>query len=147
MDIAYRTVVLLSIKPELADKIFTGEKKYEYRREMFGREMGKVIVYASAPVKKVIGEFNNGGIKFGRIDDIWRATKDESGISEESFYQYFSPLHWGHVLKIDNPVLYDKPLDLKSYGIIHPPQSFRYLSFCGGKPMLNKRGLNERIYM
>jgi len=50
--------VLLSIKPEFADKIFDGTKKYEFRRRIFKKEgVKKVIVYVTSPVQKIIGEF------------------------------------------------------------------------------------------
>ena len=51
--------VLLSIKPEYAEKIFEGTKKYEFRRSVFkNRNVKTVVVYASSPVQKVIGEFD-----------------------------------------------------------------------------------------
>lgn len=51
--------VLLSIKPEFTHKIFDGTKKYEFRKKVFKDEnIRKVIVYASSPEKKVLGEFD-----------------------------------------------------------------------------------------
>jgi predicted transcriptional regulator len=50
------TSVLLSIKPEFADKIFCGLKRYEFRKVLFkNRNVKKIVVYASAPIRKVIG--------------------------------------------------------------------------------------------
>ena len=50
--------VILSIKPEFANKIFNGTKKFEFRRTLFkNKEIKMIIVYASAPISKVIGEF------------------------------------------------------------------------------------------
>ncbi len=46
--------VVLSIKPEFANKIFNGTKKYEFRRAIFKNEKVKfIIVYASLPIRKV----------------------------------------------------------------------------------------------
>ena len=62
------TAVLLSIKPEFAKKIFAGTKKFEFRKSIFKyQNINKIIVYASSPVKKVIGEFLIDKIL---IDDI-----------------------------------------------------------------------------
>ena len=36
--------VLLSIKPEFVQEIFTGKKKYEYRKAIFTRSVDKVVV-------------------------------------------------------------------------------------------------------
>jgi len=50
--------VLLSIKPKYAEMILSGEKKYEFRRAIFKKPgISKVVIYASSPVSKVIGEF------------------------------------------------------------------------------------------
>ena len=50
--------VLLSIKPEFAEKIFDGTKKFEFRKSIFkNTDVQTVIVYASSPVQQVIGEF------------------------------------------------------------------------------------------
>ena len=51
--------VLLSIKPEYAEKIFSGEKRYEFRKAVFKNQLIQtVVVYATMPVGKIIGEFN-----------------------------------------------------------------------------------------
>jgi len=50
--------VILSIKPEYAFKIFNGTKLFEFRKAIFKNPaVKKVIVYASSPVQRVIGEF------------------------------------------------------------------------------------------
>jgi len=50
--------VLLSIKPEYAEKILNGEKKYEFRKVLpKNKSITKVIIYATMPIGKVIGEF------------------------------------------------------------------------------------------
>ena len=50
--------VILSIKPQFAEKIFEGSKKFEFRRSIFKNPNVKIIiVYGSAPISKIIGEF------------------------------------------------------------------------------------------
>ena len=49
--------VLLSIKPEFADKIFNGTKKYEFRRSIFKENIKIIVVYVSYPVQEIVGEF------------------------------------------------------------------------------------------
>ncbi len=83
--------VVLSIKPEYADKIFDGTKKFEFRRAIFKNDSLKtVIVYASSPVQQVIGEFEIERIINCDIDDLWDQPQDFSGITEEYLYQYFA---------------------------------------------------------
>ena len=53
--------VVLSIKPQFTNKIFDGTKKFEFRKAIFkNKNVTSVIVYASSPVQKVIGEFEIG---------------------------------------------------------------------------------------
>ena len=48
--------ILLSIKPEYAEKILSGEKRYEFRRKLCKREIDKIYIYATRPVQKVIAD-------------------------------------------------------------------------------------------
>ena len=44
-------IALLSLRPEFAERIFDGTKKYEYRKRVFVREdVDKVVVYATDPL-------------------------------------------------------------------------------------------------
>ncbi len=118
---------LLSIKPEFASKIFEGEKKFEFRRSIFKRPVERVIVYASSPVCKVIGEFEIEELVSDDLEKLWKKTKKHAGITEDYFYAYFSEKEMGHAIKIGNTKKYRKPLLLKeAFGVI-PPQSFLYL--------------------
>ena len=42
--------VLLSIKPEFVEAIFSGEKLYEYRKAIFKKNVTTVVIYATKPV-------------------------------------------------------------------------------------------------
>jgi len=120
--------VLLSIKPEFALKIFTGEKKYEFRRVIFkNKKIEKVFVYASSPVKKVIGEFEIETILTDNISILWEQTRQHSGISEEYFYSYFNNKVIGHAIKVKSFKVYEKPLCIKKDFQAIPPQSFIYV--------------------
>jgi predicted transcriptional regulator len=120
--------VLLSIKPEFANKIFDGTKKYEYRRVVFkNKKVNKIIVYASAPVSKVIGEFDFEKVLQDKPELLWQSTKNDSGITKEYFCKYFNGKETGFAIKVNNTYRYKKPLNLaKAYGL-RPPQSFCYL--------------------
>ena len=120
--------VVLSIKPEFANKIFDGSKKFEFRRSIFrNKEVKSIIVYASFPVQKVIGEFEIAEIYNDDLDSLWRLTKDYSGISEDYFYQYFSDKEKGFAIKIKNKRKYKTPKCLREDFKLNPPQSFAYV--------------------
>lgn len=120
--------VLLSIKPEFADRIFDGTKKYEYRRMIFkNSDVKKVIVYASSPVRRVIGEFEVEGVLRASPEEIWRATKEHAGISKDSFFAYFALKEEGFAIKIRHARRYRRARCLQSSYNVVPPQSFCYL--------------------
>ncbi len=120
--------VILSIKPEFAFKIFDGTKRYEFRRSLFkNKDVKSVVVYASAPVSKVIGEFEIDRILYDDLDSLWADTKKESGISKEYYYQYFTGKNRGYAIRVKRIRKYDKHLCIrKEYGL-NPPQSFAYV--------------------
>lgn len=120
--------VVLSIKPEFAYKIFDGSKKFEFRKTIFkNKDVKLIIVYASSPVQKVIGEFEIAEIYNDDLDSLWRLTKDNSGISEDYFYQYFSDKEKGFAIKIKNKRKYKTPKCLRQDFKLNPPQSFAYV--------------------
>lgn len=121
--------VLLSIKPEFADKIFNGTKKFEFRRTIFKNPKVKnVVVYASSPIQKVIGEFEIEEIITHKPSKLWDITKKHSGISENYFFEYFADKKTGFAIRIKSPLRYKKPKCIKADYKVSPPQSFLYLS-------------------
>ncbi len=119
--------VVLSIKPEFANKIFDGTKKYEFRKAIFKNEKIKtVIVYASSPVKRVIGEFEIEKIINHDIDTLWALTQQYSGISKDYFYQYFADRELGYAIKIKSIKKYRRSKCLLEDFNLLPPQSFAY---------------------
>ncbi len=120
--------VLLSIKPEFATKIFDGTKKYEFRRAIFKNpNIKKIIVYASSPIKKIIGEFEIEQILSHDINTLWNKTKKHSGISEDYFFEYFGDKEYGYAIKIKSTKLYKIPKCIREDFNLYPPQSFLYL--------------------
>lgn len=121
--------VLLSIKPEYAFKIFEGIKKFEFRKIIFKNpNIKKVIVYASSPVRQVIGEFEIEDIYSESPDLLWETTKEHSGISEDFFFEYFAERDLAHAIKIKKTRKYRKPLCIKADFNATPPQSYMYIS-------------------
>ena len=120
--------VILSIKPEFAEKIFNGSKKYEFRRSIFkDPTVNKIIVYASAPISKIIGEFEIDKILRSELASLWSKTKEYSGISEEYYLKYFEGKKEGYALKIKKTHKYEDYLSIKDDLGLFPPQSFAYL--------------------
>ena len=119
--------IILSIKPEYANKIFLGEKMFEYRKCIFrDKTVKNVIVYSTDPIRKIIGEFEIDSILHLDLGELWCNTKDYSGISEDFFMNYFKNKSFGYAIKIKNAKLYDKPKSIEEYGV-KPPQTLVYI--------------------
>lgn len=120
--------VLLSIKPEYAFKIFEGSKKYEFRKIIFKRkDIEKVIVYASSPVQKVIGEFEIADILCEETELLWQMTQQYAGISKEFYDQYFENRDRAFAIQVGSVKEYVHPKTLSDFDIDFAPQSFAYL--------------------
>jgi predicted transcriptional regulator len=121
--------VVLSIKPQFANKIFDGTKKFEFRKAIFkNQNVTSVLVYASSPVQKVIGEFEIEKIFNLDLKELWDKTKDHSGITEAYFYEYFENREQGFAIQIKNKTRFENPKCLKADYNLAPPQSFAYWS-------------------
>ncbi|MGD9678711.1 MAG: ASCH domain-containing protein [Vulcanibacillus sp.] len=121
--------VILSIRPEFVERIFSGIKRFEYRKVIFKRnDISTVVVYATKPYGKVVGEFEIGDIIMNNPKELWKQTKGYSGISKSYFNEYFEGRDQGFAIKIKSCKKYDKPLDLSAYdnSIKVAPQSFCY---------------------
>lgn len=121
--------VLLSIKPEFADKIFSGEKRFEYRRSLFRRAgVTTVVVYATQPTGMIVGEFDISAVLEGDPAGIWERTKQYSGISSDFFFQYFSGKKHGYAIKIGKVRKYQESINpYSTEESFVAPQSFKYL--------------------
>ena len=47
--------VLLSIRPDYVELISGGVKRVEFRRRPFARDVARIVIYATGPVKKLVG--------------------------------------------------------------------------------------------
>ncbi|PLV53276.1 ASCH domain-containing protein [Erwinia sp. B116] len=122
--------VLLSIKPEYVNKILSGEKKFEFRKVNFSKKgITKVLIYATKPVGKLVGEFEVKEIHQGSPDCIWNITQYFAGIDKKYFDSYYQGRDKAVAIAIGEVNIYKKPIDLDSLGgKITPPQSFCYIS-------------------
>lgn len=119
--------VILSIKPEFVEKIFSGEKKYEYRKVLFKQKVDTVYIYASRPISKIVGEFKIEEIICDTPENIWNLTKEQSGVTKKFFYKYYEGKDKGVALKIKDCKEYEEGVNPGSLvANFKVPQSFIY---------------------
>jgi predicted transcriptional regulator len=115
---------IISVKPEYVEKIFSGEKQFEYRKNYINASL--FIIYATAPTSAVVGMINASVTK-ATPDYIWRYTNHVAGISKEAFFEYFNGKEKAFAYHICGIVKFPKPIPLEYFGLKRPPQSFCYL--------------------
>lgn len=121
---------LLSIKPEYVAKILTGEKTFEFRRKVFKRDdIDTLVIYASAPIQRVVAEAHIRRIHTDTPESIWENTHTRGGISHDKYMAYFHDTTVAHAIELSNVNKFDIPLRLSEYTprLTCPPQSFAYI--------------------
>ena len=119
--------MLLSINPEYVEMIFSGIKKYEFRKSQCKRHIDGIIIYCTSPVMKVVGEVAVTSILVDEPDKIWQTVKNEAGITRKFYNQYYSGRRNAVAYHLGNIEQYKEPKELKDFGISHAPQSFVYI--------------------
>lgn len=119
--------ILLSVNPEYVERIFSGEKRYEYRKRLPKEPIDKIIIYSTYPEMKVIGEVEVVDFIFGSPTAVWEQTKKSAGISREKYRKYFKGCKIAYAYQLGLTITYDTPKLLSDFGISNPPQSFIYL--------------------
>ncbi len=123
------TQIILSIKPEYAEKILKKEKKYEFRKERIDNRNLIVIMYATDPVRKLVGYFYVSKIHKDLPRNLWKRFGNEGGIEKGKFEKYYKDNKIGFALQIGKVCKFKNPVD--PFLLLHqfkPPQSFKYLN-------------------
>ncbi len=120
--------ILLSIKPEYTQKIFSGEKKYEFRKQRPISIIEMVLIYESAPSKNIVGWFTVKRILSGSPEDIWERCKNSGGIERKEYFAYCNGRKCIYALEIDSILQFGSPINpLEICSDFRPPQNFSYL--------------------
>ena len=124
----------MSIKPEYVDKIFSGKKKYEYRKRMCKEKIDTIIVYSSSPIQKVVGELKIKQVLYDKKSIIWDKTNMYGGITKTKYDKYYENCDYAVAYEIEKAILYDKQKDLKDFNVRTAPQSYVYITNKGVDP-------------
>lgn len=131
-------ILLLSIKPEYAAKIFSGEKTVELRRVRTRLTQDDIVlVYVSSPTKALVGLFEVEKIIQEKIElqqdikNYWNLVYEKAGISSQDFEKYYQGASFFVGIFLRNPKKFDVSINLenlrKQIPEFTPPQSYRYL--------------------
>lgn len=119
--------MLLSIKPFYASLIVAGDKTVEFRKFHCKKGIDTILIYATSPIRKIIGEVALLNIIEGDLEEIWLLTKDSSGLSKKEYTKYYGDRKLAVAYLLGQVTVYDEPLDLKDVGLNYIPRSFAYI--------------------
>jgi len=130
--------LLMSVKPEFAERIMRGKKTIELRRKFSTRWIGQRInIYASAPVMSLVGEARIVGVVSKRPEEIWQDFHEQISCSRPEFDAYAAGANELYAIKLDDVRPYRERLPLVQISHLikeqlTPPQS--YLTLEKNKP-------------
>ena len=120
--------IILSIHPRHVQKILLGEKQYEYRKRI-PIDIKHIIVYATAPLKKIVAVIEVDTVLKDNPQNIWEQTKNESGISYSFFTNYFSEATTAYAIKFRSVYKLPTPIDISIIGSVKcAPQAYMYIN-------------------
>jgi predicted transcriptional regulator len=122
--------LLMSVKPEFADRIMRRKKTVELRRKFSTRWMGyRINIYASAPVMSLVGEARIAGIVVNTPEMIWERFHGAIGCSRAEFDAYAEGAGELYAIELDEVRPYRDRLPLVHMSHLlkedlTPPQSY-----------------------
>lgn len=120
--------ILLSIKREYTEKIFSGEKRYEFRKQKPNLSFERIFIYECRPSKNIVGFFSVNRILSGSPREIWKKCKHSSGIEKENYFTYCNGKNRIYAFEIDEVFQFNCPINpLEIIPDFKPPQNFTYL--------------------
>ncbi len=128
MDSKYnQQVALLSIRQHYANAIVNGKKKVEFRKTKFSKDIKSVVIYATSPLKQVLGYFEICHIEEATPRYLWIKHKDIGFIDYEDFNKYYTSPKYGIAIVIRTVWVLKKPVKLSDLDLrLSAPQSFSY---------------------
>src|SRR4051794_20475199 len=83
-------VALMAIHPGYAEAILAGQKLVEFRKRPLADDVASVVIYATSPVQRIVGEFSVERIVAGSPADVWHQFGGVGCIDEDSYNRYYS---------------------------------------------------------
>lgn len=124
--------ILLSVRPQYAEKIFEGSKTVELRRvrPKYINKGTLVLIYVSSPVKSLSGAFKIDRIVEKTPSKLWGMVHKKAGVTRKEFNAYYKGVSIGIGIFFSEFFPLSKPIELQDLkqktSAFHPPQGFRY---------------------
>lgn len=138
-------MIVLSLKPRYAEAILSGAKTVELRRiEPKLSVPTRALIYASTPVKALLGTCIVERVTADRLAVLWKACGSRTGLAHAEFRDYFEGLEVGSALALSGARRFGRRIPLAdlraSRRLERPPQSYSYLDTVIGEELIRLAG-------
>lgn len=123
--------VLISIHPKHVEKLLSGEKRVEFRRRWTRRDVDVLVIYATAPVQKIVAISTINQVFRGDRSALWEVAKRKGGgLKKTELFEYLKGLDEGVAIELGKVLTVSKGGILLSElsDALRPPQSFCFLN-------------------
>lgn len=122
--------IVLSIHPEFAEAIMAGTKQVELRKPPFPKDARSIIMYATSPVRYLVGSFTVENIAVNSPGLVFLMTEGKTGIGLDDFMAYYKGKKWAVAIIIKDNFRFTNHIDPDKYiKNWSPPQSWRYITW------------------
>lgn len=118
-----RTLAMISLHPQYWDMYRDGSKIWELRKVTHSpRCVDGLVIYATAPFSRIVGEVDVVRIHSGYVDDVWDVVKGGCGITRDQYDHYYQGHQMVSSYRLGNVWVYSPSLNARFV-----PQGYRYL--------------------
>lgn len=126
-------VIVISVKPEFANRIFERSKKIELRKSSPNAKPGDLMmVYSTSPEMAIIGVCKIKEVIKSTPENLWVNYSDILGIDEKRYYEYYSNsekavgIVLSHVRRFKTKISLSQVKEI--FPSFTPPQTFKYFN-------------------
>lgn len=122
------SIIMVSTKPECADILLNDQSKNVlFCKIAPANAVKRVLLYATAPVQMVIGEFDLEKIEMLEADKAWKKYGSKSCMSKKQFDEHFQDSENVYAMISKESFKYSKRKSLESFNMSKGPSGFQYL--------------------
>jgi predicted transcriptional regulator len=136
IEVLKENILLISVKPEFAEKIINGEKTIELRKSAPKkvRKENYILIYVTSPIKELWGICKISEILKDSPNKFWDNYGSKTGITEEQFKLYFKTNKKAFGIELKEVRNFSKhSIDLqnlrKAFPKFMPPQTYAYINY------------------
>lgn len=125
--LAGSAVIAISVKPLFAERIFAGDKRFEFRRVLPKKPVGRVYIHVCGEdADRVQGFADVVAMGYLPKNELWEIAKDAAGMRREEFDAYFDGCSDAGYLELSDARRFSG-MRLEEIGLKRPPQGIAYV--------------------